>query len=108
MGAAAAGPASVVKYLIEKGADVNARDDDGTTALMAAEYRQALFDPSERDEIIRILKRIPAQLMQQREPWQLTCQGLSVCLHLIQSGAPPMDQLLSPAAPARSWLPERP
>jgi ankyrin repeat protein len=82
MGAAAAGPASVVKYLIEKGADVNARDKDGTTALMAAEYRQALFDASERDEIIRILKGIPAQLMQHREPWQLTCQGLSVCLHL--------------------------
>lgn len=58
MGAAAAGPASVVKYLIEKGADVNARDEDGTTALMAAEYRRALFDPEERDEIIQVLKRI--------------------------------------------------
>ncbi|HET8671376.1 MAG TPA: ankyrin repeat domain-containing protein [Candidatus Saccharimonadales bacterium] len=58
MGAAAAGPASVVKYLIEKGADVNARDNDGTTALMAAEYRREFFDPSERDEIIEVLKRI--------------------------------------------------
>lgn len=58
MGAAAAGPASVVKYLIEKGADVNARDKDGATALMTAEHRQALFDPSERDEIIRVLKKL--------------------------------------------------
>ena len=57
MGAAAAGPASVVKYLIEKGADVNARDKDGATALMTAEHRQALFDPSERDEIIQVLKK---------------------------------------------------
>ena len=57
MGAAAAGPASVVKYLIEKGADVNARDKDGTTALMTAEGRQALFDPEERDDIVRVLKR---------------------------------------------------
>ena len=58
MGAAAAGPASVVKYLIEKGADVNARDKDGTNALKTAEGRQALFDPEERDEIVRVLKRI--------------------------------------------------
>jgi len=92
MGAAAAGPASVVKYLIEKGADVNARDNDGATALMGAEYRQALFDASERDEIIRILKGIPARLMQHREPWQLTCQGLSVCLHLYPTD---LRQLLS-------------
>jgi uncharacterized protein len=65
MGAAGAGTVSVVKYLIEKGADVNARDQEDHTALAYAENRQALFDASERDQIIQVLKRITAQGKQQ-------------------------------------------
>ena len=56
MGAAAAGPPEVVRYLLEKGADANARDKDGYTALDAAQARHDFFDPSTRDEIIRILR----------------------------------------------------
>ena len=49
-----------MKYLIEKGADVNARDSDGTTALICAEDERRMFDRQERDEIIQVLKRAHA------------------------------------------------
>lgn len=50
----------VVKYLIEKGADVNGRDRDGHTALMYAENQQTMIYAPERDEIIQVLKRAEA------------------------------------------------
>ena len=57
MVAAGDGPSSVVKYLLEKGADANARDKDGNTALRYAEERRELFEPAEREEIIQLLRR---------------------------------------------------
>jgi len=41
---------SVVRYLLEKGADVNARDREGNTVLAYAKARRELFDPPRRDE----------------------------------------------------------
>ena len=61
MVAAGAGTPSVVRYLLEKGADVNARDREGNTVLAYAEERRELFDPSRRDEIIRVLKKAQAE-----------------------------------------------
>ena len=61
MAAAIDGTASVVRYLLEQGADVNARDKDGTTALMCAEGRRAYFDAEEREEIIQVLRRAKAE-----------------------------------------------
>lgn len=59
--AAGAGDISVVRYLIERGADVNARDNDGYTVLTYAEQRREVFDPSRREEIIRLLKTLQTQ-----------------------------------------------
>ena len=39
---------------------VKARDQDGHTALMAAENQQTMFDAERRDEIIQLLKRVEA------------------------------------------------
>jgi uncharacterized protein len=55
--AAGAGTSSVVQYLLEKGADVNARDAEGNTVLAYAEQRREFFDPSRRDEIIKVLRK---------------------------------------------------
>jgi ankyrin repeat protein len=60
MGAAGGRNVAVVKYLIEKGADVKARDRDGYTALTYAENTHATFYAAERDEIIQVLKRAEA------------------------------------------------
>lgn len=57
MAAATDGTSAVVRYLLEKGADANARDKDGYTALTYAEQGRGLFDTSEREEIIQLLKR---------------------------------------------------
>ena len=61
MVAAGAGTPSVVRYLLEKGADVNARDREGNSVLAYAEERRELFDPSRRDEIIQVLKKAQAE-----------------------------------------------
>ena len=53
---------AVVRYLIEKGADVNARDREGYTALTYAENTRTMFGVEERDEIIQVLKRAQAGL----------------------------------------------
>ena len=60
MGAAGGRNVAVVKYLIEKGADVKARDRDGYTALTYAQNTHATFYAAERDEIIQVLKRVEA------------------------------------------------
>ena len=59
--AAGAGAPSVVRYLLEKGADVNARDQEGNAVLAYAEERRELFDPSRRDEIIQVLRKAQAE-----------------------------------------------
>jgi len=59
--AAGAGTSSVVRYLLENGADVNARDGEGNTVLAYAEERRELFDPSRRDEIIQVLRKAHAE-----------------------------------------------
>lgn len=59
MGAAVGGTAAVVRYLLEKGADANARDNDGNTALAYAQNRQGLLDAADQKEIIRILQTWP-------------------------------------------------
>ena len=61
MAAAGDGPSSVVKYLLEKGADANARDQDGNTALRYAQERRELVEPEQREEIIQILRRAQPQ-----------------------------------------------
>ena len=61
MVAAGAGTPSVVRYLLEKGADVKARDREGNTVLAYAEERRELFDPSRRDEIIQVLRKAQAE-----------------------------------------------
>ena len=55
MAAAVGGTVSVVRYLRENGADLNARDKDGNTALIAAEAEREKSPYSDRDEIIQVL-----------------------------------------------------
>lgn len=59
--AAGAGTPSVVRYLLEKGADLNARDRDGNNALAYAEERREFFNPSRRDEMIQVLRKAQAE-----------------------------------------------
>ena len=58
--AAGAGTPAVVRYLLEKGADVNARDREGNTVLAYAEERREFFEPFRRDEIIQVLRKAQA------------------------------------------------
>jgi ankyrin repeat protein len=59
--ASGAGSASVVRYLLEQGADLNARDREGHNALEYAEERRELFEPSRKAEIIQVLKKAQAE-----------------------------------------------
>ena len=50
-----------MRYLLEKGADVNARDQEGNGVLAYAEERREVFEPLRRDEVIQVLRKAQAE-----------------------------------------------
>ncbi|MGI9548613.1 MAG: ankyrin repeat domain-containing protein [Bdellovibrionales bacterium] len=97
--AAKKGNVSEVKKLLAEGADVNARDSDGRTALLATMLSVAKGTPEEQLQIINILLAAGADvnvrgndfgktaLMRSVDPWSLGSGNTRIINVLIVAGA---------------------